>query len=151
MTLNSILRGMEKFLSRTQNDLEIERLLASKGIIPTPQRIDIAKIMLAKPQHLSADQVLELVNGLGQVVSKATVYNTLKKFADCGLVSQVIVDPAKVFYDSNTCAHYHLYDVESGELTDLDVDKFPDLNLPEIPGNAKVERIEVVVRVRKRP
>src|SRR5262245_43230237 len=69
--------------------------LRAAGVAPTAQRRRIAEVLLAFPRHLSADQVLGLVNLRGAPVSKATVYNTLKLFLDRGLVKEVIVDPQR--------------------------------------------------------
>lgn len=98
----------------------VTRMLRERGIAPTSQRVAIARILFARAQHLSAEQLLTSVNEGFMAVSKATVYNTLKLFAREGLVREVIVDPSKVFYDSNVTAHHHLYDVTSGTLTDID-------------------------------
>ncbi|MFP6680783.1 MAG: hypothetical protein VCB07_01170, partial [Gammaproteobacteria bacterium] len=49
----------------------IPGLLQTSGITPTAQRVEIAGILLAKRQHLSADQVLELLSTSGAAVSKA--------------------------------------------------------------------------------
>ena len=55
----------------------IPAILQKHGIQVTAQRVEIAAILLAEKQHLSADQVLSRVNGDSKAVSKATVYNTL--------------------------------------------------------------------------
>ncbi|MFN2310387.1 MAG: Fur family transcriptional regulator, partial [Gammaproteobacteria bacterium] len=89
----------------------IERL-RSHGITPTQQRVEIAQVLFARHQHLSADQVLTQVNAHDASVSKATVYNTLGLFAEKGLLREVIVDPAKVFYDSNLDPHHHLFHMD---------------------------------------
>ena len=57
------------------------RTLESRGITPTPQRVEIARILLARPQHLSAEQVLGALKERQLAVSKATVYNPLGLFA----------------------------------------------------------------------
>ena len=88
---------------------EITKRLQDKGVSPTQQRLEIAQILFARPQHLSAEEVLNIVNAQAPLVSKATVYNTLGLFARKGLVREVIVDPTKVFYDSNTTEHHHFY------------------------------------------
>ena len=77
--------------------LTIQDLLLSQGIKPTSQRNDIAKVMLEKPQHLSAEEVLILVNKKGAYVSKATVYNTLNLFVEKGLIRQVIIDQLRTW------------------------------------------------------
>ena len=126
------------------------RTLASRDITPTPQRVEIARILLARPQHLSAEQVICALKEGELAVSKATVYNTLGLFAEKGLVREVIVDPSKVFYDSNCSDHHHIYDVDSCTLTDIDVRKIAIDGLPDVPQDKVVERVDVIVRVRSR-
>ena len=126
------------------------RTLESHGITPTPQRVEIARILLVKPQHLSAEQVLSTLKQGELSVSKATVYNTLGLFAEKGLVREVIVDPSKVFYDSNCSNHYHFYDVDSCTLTDIDAREVDVGGLPDVPEGKMVDRVDVIVRVRSR-
>jgi len=130
-------------------DNQITKRLIDCGITPTQQRLDIAAILFAKPQHLSAEQVLELVNKTSATVSKATVYNTLGLFARNGLVNEVIVDPTKIFYDSNTHAHYHFYHVDTGKLEDIPVSAVPLDHLPELPVGTHQERVDIIIRVNK--
>ena len=99
---------------------DLVSVLRQRGISPTHQRMEIAHVLFSRMEHLSADQVLCLVNGRHAETSKATVYNTLKLFVETGLVREVIVDAAKVFYDPNTAPHHHFYDVETGDITDID-------------------------------
>ena len=126
------------------------RTLESHGITPTPQRVEIARILLARPQHLSAEQVLSCLKSGDLSVSKATVYNTLGLFAEKGLVREVIVDPSKVFYDSNCSEHHHFYDVDSCTLTDIDAADIDVGGLPDAPEGKSVDRVDVIVRVRTR-
>lgn len=122
--------------------------LKHAGVTPTQQRIEIGQILFAKPQHLSADQVLTIVNQAGPLVSKATIYNTLGLFARKGLVKEVIVDPSKVFYDSNTSGHHHFYAIDSGELMDIEGDNLRLENMPNLPVGTEAEGIDIVIRVR---
>ncbi len=140
-----------KHLSHGQPSREaLTELLQSRDITPTQQRLEIAAILLAKLQHLSAEEVLNRVNRGETRVSKATVYNTLGLFAEKGLVREVIVDPTKVVYDSNTHPHHHLYDVDTGALEDIDVDEITIGRLPKLPEHVTLEGVDVVVRVRTR-
>lgn len=126
-------------------------LLRRHGITPTHQRIEIAHTLFSRGEHLSADQVLAAVNARHSESSKATVYNTLNLFLQKKLVREVIVDPSKVFYDPNTSRHYHLYNVVTGELTDIDGEQVQVMGLPDLPATLETESIEVIVRVRPRP
>ena len=127
---------------------EIKIFMKQRGINPTAQRIQIARILLSRFQHMSADQVLKAVNEKQTIVSKATVYNTLNLFAEKGLARQVIVDPNKVFYDSNTSAHFHIYNEDSGQLIDLDAGKLEISEIPELPDNTVECGVDVVIRIR---
>jgi len=126
----------------------IERLKAA-GVTPTQQRVEIAAILFARDQHMSADQVLGLVNHTSPRVSKATVYNTLGLFAQKGLVREVIVDPAKVFYDSNTSAHHHFYNADTGHLMDIDPLAVRIQDLPALPEGTEAEAVDVIIRIRQ--
>jgi len=140
-------------MNASQNQWPLNRpatvkLLDSYGVQPTQQRIDIAEILFARPQHLSADQVLTEVNKGKPSVSKATVYNTLGLFADKGLVRQVIVDPSRVFYDSNTSEHHHIYNIDTGTLTDVSSEQITVSGLPVLSEGMVAEGIDIIIRVR---
>ena len=141
---------MSRRYSRYVDSGGIVPLFEQYDINPTSQRIEIAKILLSKLHHLSADQVFKKVNKDQTIASKATVYNTLKLFAEKGLIQQVFVDPNKIFYDSNTLAHYHFYNEDSGHLTDFDADGVDISGLPELPDNTEKSGVDVIVRVRKK-
>lgn len=131
-------------------DRDMAQQLRAAGITPTQQRVQIAEILFARPQHLSADQILAIVNSRGTTASKATIYNTLGLFARKGLVREVIVDPARVFYDSNTGAHHHFFNIDTGELTDIDAGEVMVANLPELPRDTEPAGIDIIFRVRSR-
>ena len=83
----------------------VRALFEKYGILPTPQRLEIAHILLEKPQHLSAEHIIEKLKVADSAVSKATVYNSLNLFSARGLVKEVMVDPVRKFYDSTTHPH----------------------------------------------
>ncbi len=39
--------------------------LEEHGILPTPQRLEVADILLHKPQHMSADQIISRLHEKG--------------------------------------------------------------------------------------
>jgi Fur family iron response transcriptional regulator len=129
----------------------VAQLLRSHGINPTHQRIEIGFALFEHPQHPSADEILATVNARHTETSKATVYNTLKLFVDKGMVRELIVDPNKVFYDPNTSAHHHFYDLATGELTDIPALGVSVAGLPSLPPGTVTEGIEIIVRTRPAP
>ena len=124
-------------------------LLRAHDINPTHQRIEIAYALFSRQEHLSADQVMTIVNDRHAETSKATVYNTLNLFLEKGLIREVIVDPSKVFYDPNTGPHHHLYEVDSGRLTDIKADDVRIEGLPELPKGVETVGIDLIVRVKR--
>jgi Fur family iron response transcriptional regulator len=140
----------DKALSHILSEEEAAARLQEYGILPTQQRLQIARVLLTGDQHLSADQVLELVNVAGNRVSKATVYNTLGLFAREGILREVIVDPNRVFYDTNNGPHHHFYNVDTGELSDIDATRIPVEQLPDAPEGTLIDGVDVVIRVSER-
>ena len=128
---------------------EATRRLRASDILPTLQRIQIAQVLLTHDQHLSADQVMEQAYEAGSRVSKATVYNTLGLFARKGVIREVIVDPARVFYDTNVTPHHHFYNIDTGELMDIDADQLTLQKLPALPKGTVAAGVDVIVRLRK--
>ena len=129
---------------------DILSLLKDHGVMPTPQRMEVAEVLLDRAQHLSADQIMDRLRHAGSLVSKATVYNTLKLFSEKTLVRECNVDPDRKFYDSTTHAHHHFYHVESGELSDIPADQVSIMSLPDLPEGTEQESVEVLIRVRDR-
>ena len=132
----------------TRTRQQIVDLFAQRGVLPTRQRVDIARMLLSHNQHLTADQVLSRVNATGGGISKATVYNTLGLLARNGLIRELVIDPGRVVYDSNLSPHYHLYNVDSGELQDIATDTINIANLPELPPGTTTVGVDVVIRIR---
>jgi Fur family iron response transcriptional regulator len=130
--------------------LDISAKLNDHGVLPTPQRREIAGVLLDRPQHLSADQLLDRLRAGGSRVSKATVYNTLNLFAERGLVKEVTVDPSRKYYDSTTHPHHHFFHVQTGQLSDIPADQIEVRGLPPLPAGTEQEGVEVLVRIRNR-
>src|SRR3989338_2996850 len=117
-------------------------LLRQHDINPTHQRIEIAHALFSRQEHMSADQIMAIVNTRHSETSKATVYNTLNLFLEKKLIREVIVDPSKVFYDPNTCEHHHFYNVDTGELMDIDADELALMNLPTLPAGTVADGVD---------
>ena len=100
-------------------DVDLSLRLGDVGITITNQRLQIARILFEKEQHLSAEQILMKLSKSENPVSKATVYNTLGLFAERGLIREVVIDGMRIFYDTNASEHYHFYNVDNGELKDF--------------------------------
>ena len=135
-------------LKRNIHSEQIVAALERHEIVLTSQRIGIATALLTKPQHLSAEQVFKRVNTKSELVSKATVYNTLNLFVDKGLANQVVVDSRYIFYDSNTEKHHHFYNEDTGLLQDIDDTEMFVKEIHNLPKNTIQTGVDVVIRVK---
>lgn len=122
--------------------------LTSLSILPTPQRVDIAAVLFSEPQHLSAEAIMDRLQGNGYRVSKATVYNTLNLFTEKGLVGKRVVDGERVLFDSVTAPHHHILNVDTGELQDIPHDSVRIDSLPDLPEETEQVSVEVTIKVR---
>lgn len=127
---------------------DISARLQACGIRVTAQRLRIAELLLAAPQHLSAEQLTEALQKRGLAVSKATVYNTLNLFASRGLIRQLALAGARGCFDSNVQAHYHFHDEASGALTDVALPEVQFSRLPAPPPGMEVTGLDLVIRLR---
>lgn len=126
---------------------QIVKLLQQHDVTPTRQRIEIAGYLFQRPQHLSAENILEGVNAEGNRVSRATVYNTMGLFTNKGLVREILIDRERIFYDTNRFEHYHVYDVDSGELHDVMQSEIEIAAIPDLPEGAHIVDTNVILRV----
>ncbi len=132
------------------NGTRIGAQLRSAGIALTLQRLAIGQIMLSAPVHLTADQVLSRARLLMPEISRATVYNTLKLFSEKGLVRELIIDAERTVFDSNTEPHPHIYNADTGDLTDITAGDLMVTGSAKLPEGVEVEAVDIVVRVRRK-
>lgn len=127
---------------------DVKGHLERVGIYATPQRRMIAEVLFQRHQHLTADEVYEKVGRSARGVSRATVYNTLNLFTEKGLLREIFVDASCTFYDTNTRPHYHLYNVDTGALVDIEDPAVGRHFSGELPDGVRLEGIDIVIRVR---
>lgn len=127
----------------------LERLKAA-GLRPTRQRLALAKLLLESgPRHITAEELFHEARMAGIPVSLATVYNTLHQFTSVGLLREVVVDMGQSYFDTNTTHHHHFFDERTGQLVDIPEREIEISRLPSPPDGAEIDRVEVVVRLRR--
>ena len=127
----------------------IVETLKNCGLRPTRQRMALAKLLHDLGNcHLTAEQLHDLAGRSGHRVSLATIYNALHQFTEAGLVREIVVDSGCSYFDTNTSAHHHFFFENTRELQDIDGGDVVISALPKAPPGARVERVDVVIRVR---
>ncbi|MGD0192690.1 MAG: iron response transcriptional regulator IrrA [Rhizomicrobium sp.] len=126
------------------------RLKAAR-LRPTQQRIALAGLLFRQgDRHVSAEALHAEAMAAGVRVSLATVYNTLHQFTEAGLLRQVVVEPARSYFDTNTGDHQHFYHEEDGRLIDIPGESIAVSGVPAAPKGTEIERVDVVIRIRRR-
>lgn len=125
--------------------------LRQAGLRPTRQRLALARLLFQHgDRHLTAEDLHAEAQAARVRVSLATVYNTLHQFTAAGLLRSVTAEGSKSYFDTNTVDHHHFYCEEDGRLVDIDGSGIRVAGLPPPPNGSKVERVEVIVRLKSK-
>ena len=126
-----------------------ERLQVA-GVLPTLQRLAIGAVLLQRPVHMTAEQVLAAARTQLAGISRATVYGTLQTFVQHGLLRELVMNGEATIYDSNTRAHHHIYHIDTGEVHDLPDGQLKVSGMPALRDDLEMAEVDIIVRVRRR-
>jgi Fur family transcriptional regulator, iron response regulator len=130
---------------------DVKSMLRDVGLRPTRQRMALGWILFGKgDRHITAEMLYEEASKAKVPVSLATVYNTLHQLTDVGLLRQVAVDGSKTYFDTNVSQHHHFFIEGENDLLDIPQTDVVVGKMPVPPDGYEIERIDVVVRLRKR-
>ncbi len=124
-------------------------ILRQHGIHPTPQRLAVARVVLTRESHPSAEEAWARVRRKCPTISRATVYNTLNLFVKKGLLRQQVLKEGMAVFDAEVHPHHHFIDERTGKVYDV-----PWETLQVTGGESlrqfSVREYQVVLRGRKR-
>jgi Fur family transcriptional regulator, ferric uptake regulator len=92
---------------------------------PRPQRFtgqqrDLVRYIFAQHSHFDAEQLIDDMKQAGFRVSRATVYRTLTKLVDAGLLRRLELGPRTHFeHDYGYPQHEHLYCQQCGKVIEF--------------------------------
>jgi len=130
---------------------DLRRKLSSAGLRPTRQRLRLGWLLFgAGDRHVTAERLYEEALAARAPISLATVYNTLNQFTSAGLLREIAVDGARTYFDTNLADHQHFLSEEAHLLVDLPQQLIDQSRLPELPEGMEIDRIDVVVRLRRK-
>lgn len=100
----------------------IRRLMEEKGLRPTKQRIAVYDFLLHHPIHPTAEIICRELQKAGMDFSRATVYNSLNKLAEVGLIKVLTIDAEEQRFDGTVADHGHFRCVQCGCVQDFPLD-----------------------------
>ena len=125
---------------------EIVARLEGAGVAPTAQRVAIAQFVLCEADHPTADEVEQGVKSKLPVVSRATVYNTLNKLVEAGLLRELRTPfEESLRYDGNITPHHHFIDRESREIIDIAFDDVEISNIDSLKRKYRIDKLCVTI------
>jgi Fur family transcriptional regulator, iron response regulator len=126
----------------------VPSLLKRAGLRPTRQRLALAGLLFdGIDRHVTAEQLHGEAQAAAIKVSLATIYNTLHQFTEVGLLREVVVEPGRSYFDTNTADHHHFYCDSDGRLEDIPGHSVSLASLPTPPDGMSISRVEVIIRI----
>jgi Fur family transcriptional regulator, iron response regulator len=134
--------------SRPRTYAQALERLRRVGLRPTRQRLALAKLLFEQgDRHVTAEQLHEEAGAVKVRVSLATVYNSLHQFTQLGLLREVVVEPGRSYFDTNTSDHHHFFFEDEARLVDIPGDRVEVVRLPAPPAGTTLRRVDVILRV----
>ena len=96
-------------------------ILHKFGIRPSHQRLTVLSYMLEHRNHSSADEIYDALHQEIPVISRTTVYNTLRLFRDAGVVRTLSIGTNPLAFDAELTPHAHFYCTSCHSITDVPV------------------------------
>lgn len=142
-----IIRNEEKMSRQSlEAEAKYERLQATArgaGVKMTPQRLEIFRELAASEEHPDAESIHEAVRARMPTISLDTVYRTLRRLHDLGLIGMLGARRDGIRFDANMTRHHHYVCEGCGLVRDFES---PELNALPIP--ASVEALGSVAEAR---
>ena len=125
---------------------DLEQHLRDSGIRRTAQRYGILEYLCQSAVHATADEIFAALNGRFPLVSRATVYNTLRDLTRAGLVRELPWEGKAARYDANLHRHHHFVCDGCGVVEDVPWFDIPAHTGPETGSGRVVRAYEVTLR-----
>jgi len=109
----------------------VGKFLKKHCVKPSYQRIKIFEYLLKYKNHPTVEEIFKALVSNIPTLSKTTVYNTLKLFADKKIVIIITIEDNETRYDTNTSNHGHFKCIKCGKVYDFDCD-LPKVGIKEI-------------------
>lgn len=117
--------------------------LEDSGLRPSTQRVAIMSYLLAHRTHPTVDEVYKGVITEIPSLSRTTVYNTLRLFAEHHAAQMITIDDHRVCYDGDIHPHVHFLCRKCGKVYDLMDCKAPAYRKPFSVGGHLVDEAQL--------
>jgi Fur family peroxide stress response transcriptional regulator len=134
----------EEFARRTEL---FKRKLRSAGIKLTHQRLEVFREVARSGEHPDTETIFFGVRERMPTISLDTVYRTLHKLLDLGLITTLGPRRESTKFDPNLEPHHHFICRRCGKILDFSHPDYDRLEIPEKVGRlGSVETLQLEVR-----
>lgn len=122
---------------------ETVEVLTSHNIKPSQQRIAIMQYLLEHRTHPTVEDVYNGLVGTYPTLSKTTVYNTLRMFAEHQAALMITIDERHVCYDGDTEPHDHFFCRKCMKVYDIKDSLAPSVPNVKLPEGFAADEVQV--------
>ena len=123
-----------------------DELLRARGLRRTAQRYSVLEYLTRRPVHATADEIHAALNRRMPLVSRATVYNTLRELTRAGLVRELASEGKAALFDAVVHPHHHFVCDRCGALEDIEWFDIPARLRKAVTGDRAVRSCEITFR-----
>ncbi len=105
---SAVRKKRENGIMEGKKDKDFIATLRDRGLQVTYQRLAIYQSLYFSKEHPSAEVIYQHVKKKFPMISLGTVYKTLEKFYDVGLIEKVSPVTEVARYDAQTGPHHHM-------------------------------------------
>jgi Fe2+ or Zn2+ uptake regulation protein len=99
-----------------------EEILQQAGLRPTQARLSILSCLMGSGVHPTTDELARMLRDTGQGIPVATLYQSLEKLSQAGLLTRFTGPDGQAHYDANRSAHHHLICRACHRVLDVTID-----------------------------
>lgn len=119
---------------------EYVKLLKSKDLKITPQRLEILQYLDKYRNHPTVDEIYCALKKKNPSLSKTTVYNSVEILKKHGIIQSVRLSSTETRYDYRSDMHHHFICKNCDKIIDIDI-ACPNISKTLVQGH-KVEEVQ---------
>jgi len=138
----------DKMLQKNKKDLIalFRKRCKQNNLNMTPQRIAIYEELIKSKNHPDSEDIYERIKNVFPDISLDTVYRTLSKFAEIGLVHLVEGYGEAKRYDPDTNKHHHFRCQKCNKIVDFHDASYDNLKIPKaLQKSFSVTNVKVIL------
>lgn len=120
--------------------------LVACGLRPSMQRLAIMSYLMQHATHPTIEDIYKDLKTEIHTLSRTTLYNTLRLFAEHKAAQMLTIDEHRVCYDGDMRPHVHFFCKRCGKVYDLFDVSAPSVDCKNVEGVGHVDDVQLYYR-----